>query len=103
MEVNTKQRQIKVEVVLATPQLQQLIPVVLVSGSTLAEAIRQSGILGKFDKFDFDPSRVGIFGRKADINQVLRDGDRVEIYRPLIADPKKIRRERAQCSVNPKT
>ncbi len=95
MKPGGEHQQINVEVVLATPQQQRVIPVVLAVGSKLADAIEQSGILSKFDDFDFDPDRVGIFGRKSDVGQLLRDGDRVEIYRPLIADPKKTRRQRA--------
>ncbi len=90
-----KAEQIRVEVVLLLPTQQEVISVVLTSGSTLADAIDQSGILGKFDNFCLDPESVGIFGSLTDIKQRLHDGDRVEIYRPLIADPKENRRRRA--------
>ena len=86
---------IEVEVVLATPEKQSLLKVSLPAGSTLSEAIDKSGVLQGFDAFEVDPSRVGIFGRKASMDQVLNAGDRVEIYRALIADPKQVRRERA--------
>lgn len=65
-------------------------------GCTLEEAIEQSGIRGEFPGLVIDPDAVGIFGRKAPMDEVLRDGDRVEIYRPLIADPKEARRRRAE-------
>lgn len=87
--------QIRVEVALLLPTQQAVIAVVLAAGSTLADAIDQSGILSKFDNFCLDPESVGIFGSLTDIKQRLRDGDRVEIYRPLIADPKESRRRRA--------
>ena len=86
---------IRVEVVFATPQKQELVSVQLEEGSRLADAIEQSGLAEKFDNFEVDPDRVGIFGKKASLDQVLRDGDRVEIYRPLLADPKEVRRQRA--------
>ena len=86
---------IRVEVVFATPQKQELVSVQLEEGSRLGDAIEQSGMAEKFDNFEVDPDRVGIFGKKASLDQVLRDGDRVEIYRPLLADPKEVRRQRA--------
>lgn len=86
---------IDVEVVLAMPSRQELLSLQLTSGSSVADAIEQSGVLELFDGFELDPTSVGIFGRKASMNDILRDGDRVEIYRPLIADPKEARRQRA--------
>ena len=88
-------QKISVEVVLAMPERQLLVPVELNNGSTIADAIEQSAVLDEFEGCELDPSRVGIFGRKAAISDTLRDGDRVEIYRPLIADPKESRRQRA--------
>jgi putative ubiquitin-RnfH superfamily antitoxin RatB of RatAB toxin-antitoxin module len=86
---------IRVEVVLAMPERQELVSLAVTSGSTLADAINQSGVVEMFEGFELDPARVGIFGHKASLDQVLREGDRVEIYRPLIADPKEVRRQRA--------
>lgn len=88
-------QQISIEVVLAMPEQQKLVALEVSAGTSLAEAIAQSAILEEFEGFELDPAMVGIFGRKAAINDVLRDGDRVEIYRPLIADPKESRRQRA--------
>ena len=87
--------QIQVEVVLATPERQQLVAIQVSVGSTVADAIEQSMVLQAFEGFEFDPAKVGIFGRKASMTDVLRAGDRVEIYRPLIVDPKESRRQRA--------
>ena len=95
MTADDVSQKISVEVVLAMPERQLLVPVELNNGSTIADAIEQSGALNEFEDFELDPSRVGIFGRKAAISDVLREGDRVEIYRPLIADPKESRRQRA--------
>jgi uncharacterized protein len=89
------QQTIHVEVVLAMPERQELIALEVNSGSTLADAIAQSGVIEMFEGFELDTTKVGIFGLKASQDQVLREGDRVEIYRPLIADPKESRRQRA--------
>ena len=89
------QQTIQVEVVLAMPERQELIALEVSSGSTLADAIAQSGVTEMFEDFELDAAKVGIFGLKASPDQVLREGDRVEIYRPLIADPKESRRQRA--------
>jgi putative ubiquitin-RnfH superfamily antitoxin RatB of RatAB toxin-antitoxin module len=86
---------ISIEVVLAMPECQELVAIELAQGSTVADAIAESGLLEMFEGFELDPSRVGIFSQKVSLEQVLRDGDRVEIYRPLIADPKEARRQRA--------
>jgi len=89
------QQDIHVEVVLAMPERQELVALKVPAGSTLADAITLSGLPDMFEEFELDLSRVGIFGKKISPDQVLRDGDRVEIYRPLIADPKEVRRQRA--------
>lgn len=95
MVPDREQRMMRIEVVLAMPEKQTLLEVDLAAGSTIADAIEQSGIAGMFTGFDLDTAKVGIFGQIAAREQTLRDGDRVEIYRPLIADPKEARRQRA--------
>jgi putative ubiquitin-RnfH superfamily antitoxin RatB of RatAB toxin-antitoxin module len=95
MTVDNSGQNIRVEVVYATPERQELVALEIPASSTLEDAVKQSGLAGMFDDFELDPSRVGIFGKKSTLDQVLRDGDRVEIYRPLIADPKEVRRQRA--------
>jgi putative ubiquitin-RnfH superfamily antitoxin RatB of RatAB toxin-antitoxin module len=89
------QQNIQVEVVLAMPERQELVALEVATGSTVADAIIRSGLAEMFEGFELDLAKVGIFGQKASPEQVLRDGDRVEIYRPLIADPKEVRRQRA--------
>ena len=93
--MRANQQRIGVEVVLAFPERQELVSLELLAGSTVADAIDQSGLAGLFENFEPDPDKVGIFGHKVPMEQILRDGDRVEIYRPLIADPKEVRRQRA--------
>jgi len=90
------QGNISVEVVLAMPGRQELVALEVSEGATLEDAIAASGLPEMFDDFEVDPSMVGVFSEKASLDQVLRDGDRVEIYRPLIADPKEVRRQRAR-------
>lgn len=84
-----------VEVAYATPRRQVLIKLEVGEGCTVAEAIEQSGIRDEFPDLTVDPSAVGVFSRKVPLDHALQDGDRVEIYRPLEADPKETRRRRA--------
>ena len=84
-----------VEVAYALAEKQSLISLEVNEGSTLKDAIDASGILKQFKQIDLSKDRVGIFSKFATLDTVLREKDRVEIYRPLEADPKKIRKERA--------
>lgn len=86
---------IAVEVVFARPDRQPVLLVELAAGSTVEQAIRGSGILERFPEIDLDRNRVGVFGKLTRLDRVLKAGDRVEIYRPLIGDPKEIRRRLA--------
>ena len=94
---------IAIEVVLAMPDRQVLRSVEVKAGSTIADAIEQSTVLEQFEDFVLDPAKVGIFGRKAAIDDLVRAGDRVEIYRPLLVDPKEVRRQRALKQAKPDT
>jgi len=88
---------LEVEVVYATPERQACYALRLNSGATLADAIRACGVLEDFPEIaDLARNRVGIHGVLVKGAQVLRDGDRVEIYRPLSADPKDARRARVK-------
>mgnify|MGYP001554196676 CR=1 FL=1 len=86
---------LEVEVAYAREQAQALIPVTGKQGMTVAEAIEQSGIQARFPEIDLAVNKVGIFGKLTKLEQVLSRGDRVEIYPPLIADPKQARKQRA--------
>ncbi|AIF47833.1 RnfH family protein [Dyella japonica] len=86
---------ITVEVVYAEPSRRWLRQVTLAAGSTVAEAIEASGLAQEVPGLVVDPARLGIFSRKATLDQVVGEGDRVEIYRPLTLDPKEARRRRA--------
>ena len=87
---------IAVEVVYALPQKQYLQRVTLDEGATVEQAIQASGLLALRDDIDLSKNKVGIYSRPAKLQDVVNDGDRVEIYRPLIADPKELRRQRAE-------
>ena len=84
-----------VEVAYALPDKQSLVSLEVEEGTTIIEAIEASGILDTYDQIDLTRDKVGIFSKFATLDTVLREKDRVEIYRPLIADPKKVRKERA--------
>ena len=92
----TNDKKILVEVTYATPQKQLIIPVNVNEGITVSEAIELSGIKKEFPEINLNSDPVGIFGKHTTLDHVLREKDRVEIYRPLIADPKEIRRQRAE-------
>ena len=87
---------INVEVVYALPQEQTLLSLQVPQGSTLGEAVRLSGILDKYPEIDLAKNKLGIFGKLSKEDTPLRDMDRIEINRPLIADPKEVRRKRAE-------
>ncbi len=88
--------QINIEVVYALPNEQILLKRSVTPGTTVSEAIRASGLLDKRPEIDLAANKVGIFGKLIMADAVVRDKDRIEIYRPLIADPKQIRRKRAE-------
>lgn len=86
---------INVEVVYARPERQEVARVALPPGSTVGQAIEASGLLTRYPEIDLAANKIGIFAKLAKADAVLRDRDRVEIYRPLIADPKEVRKQRA--------
>ncbi len=83
------------EVAYALPLRQDLVRLTLPEGSTVQQAIEASGLLQKYGEIDLKRNKVGIFGKLSRLDAVLRDRDRIEIYRPLIADPKEVRKKRA--------
>lgn len=87
---------IRVEVAYARPDEQVILTVDVPAGASLEEAVRRSGIIDRFPEIDLSQNKVGIFGKAQSMSQPLRAGDRVEIYRPLIANPKESRRQRAK-------
>jgi hypothetical protein len=86
---------IHVEVAYAQPERQEVIPLDLPAGATLQQAVEASGLPAKYPESDPAKGKFGIYSKLARPDAVLRDRDRVEIYRPLIADPKEVRKQRA--------
>lgn len=87
--------EIRVEVAYAAASRQVIKTLTLSAGSSVEAAIRASGLLEEFPEIDLTANRIGIFGEFAGLDQGLEDGERVEIYRALLADPKETRRRRA--------
>jgi putative ubiquitin-RnfH superfamily antitoxin RatB of RatAB toxin-antitoxin module len=87
---------IKVEVVYAYPEKYFLKKMELEQPLTIQNVIVQSGVLEKYKEIDLRENKVGIFSRPAKLTDTVENGDRIEIYRPLIADPKEMRRKRAE-------
>ncbi|WP_284973244.1 RnfH family protein [Atlantibacter hermannii] len=87
---------ITVEVAYALPEKQYLRRVTLEAGATVEQAINASGLLALRTDIDLAKNKLGVYSRPVKLTDALSDGDRVEIYRPLIADPKELRRQRAE-------
>jgi putative ubiquitin-RnfH superfamily antitoxin RatB of RatAB toxin-antitoxin module len=85
---------IAIEIAYAVPEQQILTTLSVANSTTVKEAILQSDILAQFPEINLAQHKVGIFGKKVALSQILRDGDRIEIYRPLLIDPKQARRQR---------
>jgi putative ubiquitin-RnfH superfamily antitoxin RatB of RatAB toxin-antitoxin module len=86
---------IRVEIAYAKPARQELVELKLSQGSTIQQAIEASGLLQRYPEIDLAKAKVGIYGKLARLDTALREKDRVEIYRPLIADAKEVRKQRA--------
>lgn len=86
---------IRVEVAYARPEEQTIISVEIPEGATVEQAIVKSRIQERFPEIQIQIAKVGVFGKLGKLSTTLRAGDRVEIYRPLIADPKEVRKQRA--------
>jgi len=89
------ERPMEIEVAFAAPERQLIVSLQVPAGTTVAQAIEASGIREEFPQIEAHPT-VGIFSRKVELDTELMHGDRVEIYRPLAADPKEARRRKAE-------
>jgi putative ubiquitin-RnfH superfamily antitoxin RatB of RatAB toxin-antitoxin module len=87
---------IHVQLCFAKPEAQVLRHLVVPAGTTIAEAVQQSGALRDIPEIDLDSCKVGVYGKVKSLDTIVRDHDRIEIYRPLLADPKETRRRRAE-------
>jgi hypothetical protein len=86
---------VDIEVAYAAPEQQIIVALKMPEGATVEHAINASGLLNQFPEIDAADIKAGIFGSLCKLDQQLRQADRVEIYRPLIHDPKEARRQRA--------
>jgi uncharacterized protein len=87
---------IQVEVVYALPHEQRVFTLMINDNLTVKQIIEQSGVLAVYPEIDLAENKVGVFSRNVKLDSTVRDHDRIEIYRPLLADPKDIRRKRAE-------
>ncbi|MGH8594407.1 MAG: RnfH family protein [Gammaproteobacteria bacterium] len=87
---------ISVQIAYARADTGTFVTVRIPQGASIAEAIERSGLLGRFPEIDLGISRVGVFGQLTELTNPARAGDRIEIYRPLLADPKEMRRRRTR-------
>jgi uncharacterized protein len=87
---------ISVELIYIEPNSQNSLKLDLVLGTNISQAIQQSGLLEQFPEIDLQKNKVGLFSKIQELDTVLKSGDRIEIYRPLLADPKEARRQRAK-------
>ena len=85
----------RVEVVYALPLKQDVVSLDVAAGATVGQALAASGMLARHPDIDLRVARLGVWGRSTTLDALLREGDRVEIYRPLQVDPKEVRRRRA--------
>ncbi len=92
----TEPSMIHVEVVYALPHEQKVFELAVTPDMTVEEIIKESGVLETYPQIDLTENKVGIFCRNVKLDSTVRDKDRIEIYRPLLADPKDIRRKRAE-------
>lgn len=87
---------VNIEVVYALPEKQVLLSLKVASGSSIEQALQQSGVLRRFPELDLAMMKVGIYSRIVPLTTALVGGERIEIYRPLTADPREMRRKRAE-------
>ncbi len=87
---------ITIEVAYALPNKQSLLQLQVDAGTTVEQAIDRSGVLVSHPEIDLTENKVGIWSKTCKLDKVLEDQDRIEIYRPLIADPKEVRKRRAE-------
>jgi len=87
--------QIMVELVYALPEEQTLLAFEIDEGATAEDVIKKSGILEQYPELDLTKNKIGLFSKLIKLDHLMREKDRIEIYRPLIADPKEIRKKRA--------
>ena len=87
---------ITIEVVYGVPHKQKILTILLADGTTVEQAIIESGVIDLFPEIDLSINKVGVWNRTVKLTDTVNDLDRIEVYRPLIADPKDVRKRRAE-------
>lgn len=87
---------VTIEVVYGVPHKQKILTLILAEGATVEQAILASGVIDLFPEIDLKVNKVGIWNKAVKLSQIVNDLDRIEVYRPLIADPKDVRKRRAE-------
>ncbi|MGB2740906.1 MAG: RnfH family protein [Cognaticolwellia sp.] len=95
-EDSSELEQLAIEVVYGTPIRQEIISCTVEPNTTIEQAILASGIVAEFPEIDLAINNVGIWNRAAKLTDIVKDLDRIEVYRPLLADPKEVRKRRAE-------
>lgn len=95
-DLTNNNNKIKIEVVYGLPDRQKILTLNVDEDTTIEAAIVVSGIIDSFSEIDLTIHKVGVWNRVAKLSDTLNDLDRIEIYRPLIADPKEVRKRRAE-------
>jgi putative ubiquitin-RnfH superfamily antitoxin RatB of RatAB toxin-antitoxin module len=91
-----KNKMFYIEVAYASPNQQKILTVLMKEGDTIEAAIKKSGILNLFPQIDLKTQSVGIFSKRKKLTDMVKEGDRIEIYRALLIDPKEARRSKAK-------
>ena len=87
---------ITIEVVYGVPEKQKILTLLVAADSTIEQAIMESGIIALFPEIDLKVNKVGVRNRAVKLSAAVNDLDRIEVYRPLLADPKDVRKRRAE-------
>lgn len=96
LDSSLNDEKVTIEVVYGVPHKQKILTLILAAGSTVEQAILASGVIDLFPEIDLKVNKVGIWNKAAKLSEVVNDLDRIEVYRPLIADPKDVRKRRAE-------
>ncbi|MBU2872362.1 RnfH family protein [Colwellia sp. E2M01] len=96
VDTSVDDNKITVEIVYGTPQKQTILALSITAGTTVEQTIIESGIITLFPEINLDVNKVGIWNRTVKLTDIVEDLDRIEVYRPLIADPKDVRKRRAE-------
>jgi len=95
-EASETEEKVTIEVVYGVPHKQKILTLCVADGTTVEQAIIDSGVIALFPEIDLTVNKVGVWNRAVKLSEVVNDLDRIEVYRPLIADPKDVRKRRAE-------